>query len=111
MKAPWVFAAAIFLGAAQLFLLELMLTRILLPRFGGAPAVWATCVVFFQTLLLAGYAYAHLLTTRLSGRRQVVVHLALLVVCLAFLPISVPDRLVPTSADRPAIALLGILAL
>jgi hypothetical protein len=118
-KAPWVFAAAMFMGAAQLFLLELMLAKMLLPRFGGAPAVWATCVVFFQTVLLAGYAYAHLLTTRLRGRRQVVLHLALLVVCLAFLPIGIPHSGVsgphtpvwPASADQPAIALLGILAL
>jgi hypothetical protein len=111
LKAPWVFAAAIFVGAAQLFLLELMLAKMVLPRFGGAPAVWATCVVFFQTALLAGYAYAHVLTSRLPGRRQVVLHLALLVGCLAFLPIGIPDRLVPTTADRPAIVLLGILAL
>jgi hypothetical protein len=106
-----VFAAAIFIGAAQLFLLEPMLAKMLLPRFGGAPAVWATCVVFFQTALLAGYAYAHLLTTRLRGRHQVVLHLGLLAVCLAFLPIGIPDRLVPTSADQPAFALLGILVL
>jgi hypothetical protein len=99
------------MGAALLFLLELMLAKMLLPRFGGAPAVWATCVVFFQTALLAGYAYAHILTTRLRRRRQVVLHLALLAVCLAFLPIGIPDRLVPTTADRPAIVLLGILAL
>ena len=105
------FAAAIFIGAAQLFLLEPMLAKMLLPRFGGAPAVWATCVVFFQTALLAGYAYAHLLTTRLRGRHQVVLHLGLLAVCLAFLPIGIPDRLVPTSADQPAFALLGILVL
>jgi hypothetical protein len=107
----WVFAAAIFMGAAQLFLLEPMLAKMLLPRFGGAPAVWATCVVFFQAVLLAGYAYAHLLTTRLRRRHQIVLHMALLLVCLAFLPIRIPDRLVPTSAEQPAISLLGILAL
>jgi hypothetical protein len=111
LKAPWVFAAAIFMGAAQLFLLEPMLAKMLLPRFGGAPAVWGTCVVFFQALLLAGYAYAHVLTTRLRGRHQVILHLALLVACLPFLPIGIPERLVPTSADQPAIALLGILVL
>jgi hypothetical protein len=109
-KAPAVFAVAIFVGAAQLFLLEPMLAKMLLPRFGGAPAVWATCVVFFQALLLAGYAYAHVLTTRLGGRRQVVLHLALLVACFAFFPIGIADRLVPTSADQPAVVLLGILA-
>jgi hypothetical protein len=108
---PWVFAVAIFVGAAQLFLMQPMLAKMLLPRFGGAPAVWATCIVFFQAVLLAGYAYAHVLTTRLRGRRQVILHLALVVACFAFLPIGIPERLVPASADRPAIALLGILAL
>jgi hypothetical protein len=93
-----------------MFLLEPMLAKIVLPRFGGAPAVWATCVVFFQAMLLAGYAYAHLLTTRLSDRHQVLLHLSLLVACLAFLPIGIPDRLAPTSTDQPAIALLIILA-
>jgi len=83
----------------------------LLPRFGGAPAVWTTCVVFFQAVLLAAYAYAHFLTSRLRGRAQVLLHLALLIVCLVFLPIGISDRLVPTSADRPAIALLSLLAI
>jgi hypothetical protein len=110
-KAPWVFGAAILIGAAQLFLLEPMLAKMLLPRFGGAPAVWATCMVFFQAALLAGYAYAHVLTTRLSGRHQVVLHLALLAACLVFLPIGIPERLLPTSVDRPAVAILGMLAL
>jgi len=87
-----------------------MLAKMVLPRFGGAPAVWATCVVFFQAMLLAGYAYAHLLTTRLSDRHQVLLHFSLLVACLAFLPIGIPDRLLPTSMDHPAIALLSILA-
>jgi hypothetical protein len=106
-----VFGAAIFLGAVLLFLLEPMLAKMLLPRFGGAPAVWTTCVVFFQMLLLAGYAYAHLTTTQLRSRHQVMLHLTLLVVCLAFLPIGIPDLLVPASPDRPAVALLGILTL
>jgi hypothetical protein len=108
---PWFFAIAIFIGAGQLFLLEPMLAKMLLPRFGGAPAVWATCVVFFQAVLLAGYAYAHFLTTRLSYRTQVLLHFALLLGCLAFLPIGIPDRLVPTSTNQPAFAVLRILAI
>lgn len=87
-----------------------MLAKMLLPRFGGAPAVWTTCVVFFQVGLLAGYAYAHVLTTRISRRRQVVVHLILLLACFAFLPIGIAGRLPSASADQPALAVLGILA-
>jgi hypothetical protein len=110
-KGHWAFVASIFLGAVQLFLLELMLAKMLLPRFGGAPAVWTTCVVFFQSTLLAGYAYAHWLTTRWRSRHQVALHFFLLVSCLAFLPIGISDWLVPTSADRPALSILAILTL
>src|SRR5262249_17625140 len=59
----------------------------ILPWFGGAPAVWTTCMLFFQGLLLAGYAYAHTLVTHLSLRRQVLVHTLLLLGSLATLPI------------------------
>jgi hypothetical protein len=107
---PWAFTAAMFSGAVQLFLLEPMLAKMLLPGFGGAPAVWVTCVLFFQVTLLAGYAYAHVLTTWLPRRGQVLLHVALLALCFAFLPINISDRLVSTSSDRPAVMLLGILA-
>jgi hypothetical protein len=107
---PWLFATAIFVGAAQLFLLEPMLAKMVLPRFGGAPAVWATCMVFFQSTLLAGYAYAHLLTTWLHTRRQVLVHLTLLVVCLAFLPAGIPESRA-AAATTPVTALLSILVI
>ncbi|MDH3592274.1 MAG: hypothetical protein OER88_10370, partial [Planctomycetota bacterium] len=67
---------AILCGALLLFLVQPIVARTLLPALGGSPSVWATCMVFFQLLLLAGYAYAHLLTTRLGNRAQRVVHLA-----------------------------------
>jgi hypothetical protein len=108
---PFVFAAALFLSAAQLFLLEPMLAKMLLPGFGGAPAVWTTCVVFFQVMLLAGYAYAHLVTTRLQGRHQVILHVMLLVLSLGVLPIAISDRLVPAAPENPALTLLAVLAL
>src|SRR5216684_5130397 len=56
------FTAAIILSAALLFMVQPMFTKLVLPRFGGAPAVWSVAIVFFQTALLAGYAYAHWLT-------------------------------------------------
>lgn len=75
----------IFLGSALLFAVQPMIARMLLPRLGGAPAVWNACIVFFQAALLAGYAYAHG-TGRLAPRRQLAVHAGLLVLATAALP-------------------------
>ena len=60
-----------------------MVAKLLLPLLGGTPTVWNTCMVFFQVMLLAGYGYAHLLTTRLSARAQAAVHLGLMLVTLS----------------------------
>ncbi len=68
-----VFGSAIFVSAALLFAVQPMFTKMVLPRFGGAPAVWSVAIVFFQAALLAGYAYAHVLTryaVRPDGRRH-----------------------------------------
>src|SRR5947209_16719954 len=79
-----VFGAAIFISAALLFAVEPMFTKMVLPRLGGAAAVWSVAMVFFQATLLAGYAYAHLLTRFAPGRGSVLIHLAvLLIACLA----------------------------
>lgn len=80
-----VFAAAIFLSAALLFLVQPMAGKVLLPILGGSPAVWNTCMVFFQAILLLGYLYAHAVTTRLSVRAQACVHAVLVVLAAAFL--------------------------
>ena len=82
-------AATIFLGAFLLFLVQPLIGKYILPWFGGSPAVWTTCMVFFQTLLLAGYVYAHLVS-KLGARAQAVVHGVLLLASVAMLPI-VPD--------------------
>lgn len=86
MKRASLYAASVFLSAFLLFLLQPMLARMLLPVFGGSPAVWNTCMVLFQALLLAGYAYAHGTLTWFGERRQRTIHGGLLVVSLAFLP-------------------------
>src|SRR5215216_3831295 len=70
------FGLTLFVSSALVFVAEPMFGKMVLPRLGGSPAVWNTCMVFFQALLLAGYAYAHALT-RLSLRRQTVVHTGL----------------------------------
>ena len=81
------FAATILAGSALLFLVQPLVARIALPRFGGAPAVWNSAMLVYQALLLAGYAYAHAIA-RLAPRRQAAVHLALLAVAALWLPIG-----------------------
>ncbi len=83
------FSGTVFASAFLLFLVQPMVGKLILPRFGGAPAVWNTCMAFFQVLLLAGYAYAHLSSTRLGLRAQVVAQAALL--ALAAVPFGVPE--------------------
>lgn len=85
------YAATIFLGAFLLFLVQPIIARQILPWFGGAAAVWATCLVFFQTILLLGYAYADWTTRHIKPRLQLVIHIALLAVSLSLLP-SFPMR-------------------
>lgn len=84
------YAAALFLSAALLFWVQPLVAKMLLPLLGGTPAVWNTCMLFFQALLLAGYAYALAITRRLSPRAQRVVHLALLVAAGLSLPVALP---------------------
>src|SRR5438132_1650753 len=83
------FTAAIFVSAALLFLVQPMFTKMVLPRFGGAPSVWSVAIVFFQAALLLGYAYAHLLTRYAPGRTSVAVHLAVMIAATFALPLSI----------------------
>lgn len=79
------YALTLFVSAFLLFLVQPMIGKMILPRLGGTPQVWNTCVVFFQMALLAGYAYTHTVTTRLSLRRQLMVHALLLLVPILIL--------------------------
>jgi len=103
------FAAASFTGAALLFLIEPMLTKLLLPSYGGSPMVWSTCTLFFQGLLLAGYAYVHVSTRRLGPRRQPWAHLLLLVLPLLLLPVGLPGDAAPPAEGDPVWWLLRVL--
>ncbi|MCF3652169.1 fused MFS/spermidine synthase [Synoicihabitans lomoniglobus] len=96
------FAVAIFLGAFLLFLVQPIMGRYLLPEFGGSPSVWTTCLLFFQTALLVGYAYAHVLTKYLAARHQVAVHLGLLMGAFLWLP-PMPDAIDPGDASTSPI--------
>src|SRR5215467_10969303 len=91
----------VFLGAFLLFAVELLLAKYFLPWFGGAPAVWTTCMLFFQTLLLAGYAYAHGANALLKPRTQAIVHSVLLALALATLPIAPPESWKPVGTEEP----------
>ncbi len=98
------YALTIFLGALLLFQVELIVGKELLPWFGGAPAVWTTCLVFFQLLLLGGYTYAHVVV-RLPPRGQVAVHVVLVVlsvVLLVLLAVRWPAAIAPGSSWKPA---------
>ena len=103
------FAATIFLGAFLLFLIEPLIAKLILPWFGGSAAIWATCLVFFQSALLLGYLYADATIRRLSPRRQSALHLSLLLVSLLWLPIA-PQVFWRSHANiDPAWRILGLL--
>ncbi len=104
-----VYAATAFFGAVLLFLLEPLVGKQLLPVLGGAPAVWGTCIVFFQVCLLAGYAYAHILSL-LRPRLQPVIHTLVALACAASLPLRPPLAAPPGDRAFPMPWLLGWLA-
>lgn len=82
------YALTIFTGAFLLFQVQPLIGKYILPWYGGGPGVWTTCLLFFQTLLLGGYAYAHFTSTRLKPKTQAVLHLVLLALSLALLPVT-----------------------
>ena len=102
------YAVTIFLSSLLLFLVQPLIARLILPWFGGSAAVWTTCMLFFQALLLAGYAYAHLLT-RYSRRFEPLIHGALLVVALGTLPIAPNDLWKPHGNEDPVSWILLVL--
>ena len=104
------YAVPIFLGAFLLFLVQPIVAKQILPWFGGSAAVWATCMVFFQMALLLGYAYADWTTRRLTHRRQVILHIALLALSLLLLPIIPDAAWKPAGNEDPAGRILGLLA-
>src|SRR3989449_6334149 len=100
------FAPTIFLSAFLLFCCEPMIGKMMLPLLGGAASVWITCLLFFQLMLLAGYVYAHLLERFATVRSQIVVHSAMMLAALAFLPIHFASRPDETASSHPILWLL-----
>ncbi|HRJ09436.1 MAG TPA: fused MFS/spermidine synthase [Prosthecobacter sp.] len=97
------------LSAFLLFQVQPVISKFILPWFGGSPGVWTTCMVFFQVLLFAGYAYAHVLT-RLRPRAQAVLHSALLLGAAVCLPISPDEVWKPEGGEDPSARILLLLA-
>jgi SAM-dependent methyltransferase len=103
-------AATIFLSAFLLFLVQPVIAKQILPWFGGAAAVWATCLVFFQSVLLIGYAYSDWTTRLLAPRRQAWLHIALLAASLLMIPIIPEARWKPgAEGGEPTVLILGLL--
>src|SRR5687767_6107036 len=102
-------AATIFLSAFLLFLVQPILAKQILPWFGGAAIVWTLCMVFFQLVLLLGYAYAHWLASRIEARKQAWIHIALLAASLVFLPIAPDASWKPAGDDNPVVRILLLL--
>lgn len=104
------YGISIFLSAFLLFQVQPVIAKMILPWFGGSSSVWNTCMLFFQTLLLGGYLYAHWLNEKLSPKRQAVVHSALLALSLAMLPILPNPAWKPQGPENPSLRILGLLA-
>src|ERR1700677_3151451 len=98
-----------FVSATLLFLVEPMLAKMALPMLGGTPAVWNTCLVFFQAMLLAAYLYAYAVTKWLGRRTQIVVHVSLALTPLFILPLHIPAGWEPPSQTSPVFWILGML--
>src|SRR3954451_5180964 len=105
-----VYTAAIFTSALLLFSVQPLFTKMVLPRLGGSPAVWSVAMVFFQSLLLAGYAYAHFLMQTRNRVIPVALHLALLVIALLTLPLSIASGWGEPPTSGYAFWLLGLFA-
>ncbi|MCX7204129.1 MAG: hypothetical protein NTV17_18230, partial [Burkholderiales bacterium] len=104
-------ALTIALSAFLLFLVQPIIARQILPWFGGSAAVWTTCMVFFQVVLLAGYFYSDFVIRKLTPRKQAIVHTTLLLASALCLPITAAEALKPTGGSHPIADILWLLTL
>ena len=104
------FATTMFLSALLLFWIQLVMAKMLLPRLGGTPAVWTTCMLFFQVMLLAGYSYGLFTTAWMGVRKQAVLHSSLLLLSCLYLPLTfVGDLGSSSEGSNPALWLFAYL--
>lgn len=103
------FAGTLFVSATLMFILQPLYGKLMLPLLGGSPAVWNTCMVFYQMLLFFGYLYAHLLSTRFAHTRQIQVHAAIVLLSLIALPVALPESMSPPTDSNPTLWLVWTL--
>ena len=106
----FLYGCVIFASAFLLFQIQPIMGKLILPWFGGSAAVWSTCMVFFQVLLLLGYSYAHLTTRYLKPRAQAVLHVTLLAASVLLLPIAADPAWKPQGVDDPTLLIIGLMA-
>ena len=99
-----------FVSATLLFLVEPMVAKMALPMLGGTPAVWNTCLVFFQAVLLTGYLYAYAATKWLSRRTQIALQIGLVLMPVAVLPLHIPTGWEPPAQNSPVLWMLCMLS-
>ncbi|MHC4617261.1 MAG: fused MFS/spermidine synthase, partial [Planctomycetota bacterium] len=104
-----IYALTVFVGAFLLFQVQPLIGKFILPWFGGSPEVWTSCMLFFQVLLLAGYAYAHLIS-RLAWRSQSVLHIVVVIAALAALPIIPRAGWKPDNLAYPVLRIMLLAA-
>src|SRR3954469_14993393 len=105
------YALTILVSAFLLFQVQPVIAKIILPWFGGSAAVWTTCLLFFQMVLLLGYMYSHAVIRYLKPRAQMVLHVVLLAASAAVLPIYPSASWKPAGGSDPMVGVLGLLAI
>lgn len=106
-----VFSITLFLSAFLLFTVQPMVSKALLPLFGGSPAVWNSCMVYFQALLLLGYCYSHYLTKNFSFKWQLFIHSAMFVLAFIFIPLKLGGYSLPENSQFPILSIFAALSL
>ena len=104
------FLLTAFTSAFLLFQIQPLISKCILPWFGGSLAVWTTCMLFFQLTFFGGYVYAHLLAVRVSPKWQAITHVMLLGAAVAFLPVSPSEAWTPDGASPPALHIMILLS-
>ena len=104
-----IYAATVISSAWLLFLIQPLIAKQIFPWFGGTSSVWIVALMFFQVCLLAGYAYAHWSSSKLSVRAQSSLHIALLIAACAFMPVVPSDAWRPDAADDPSLRIFLLL--
>ena len=106
-----IFASTVFLSAFLLFQVQPIVAKMILPWFGGSSSVWSVCMVFFQAMLLIGYAYVHWLHERFTARQQVMVHAGLLLLSLVMLPVAADPSWKGMGLANPSWSVLAVLSI